>query len=130
MKTSTPNARTIRRVWSILLCLVMALGLLPATALAAVVDAGNGVVEWRPDGETTLAGRGASFVLEVVVEQGGTKAPPAETFEFELVDTAEDPQDPSYYGVGLTVGSDLEIQTNGAGTFQKTIHVTLPASGF
>ena len=35
MKTGNQTLRTSRRLWSILLCLVMALGILPASAMAA-----------------------------------------------------------------------------------------------
>ena len=80
MKKNSCKTNIAWRVWSILLCLVMMLGVLPTLALAdGSVDAGG-------------------FVIIKKVEQGGTETPPAETFTFELADSNEDtPQNLSYY---------------------------------
>ena len=45
MKTSKRNQRTAGRFWSILLCLVMVLGMLPTAALAAEDDTEYDVAE-------------------------------------------------------------------------------------
>ena len=123
MKTSNPKAKTARRFWSVLLSLVMALGMLPTAALAAEDDTEYDVVEGvqiaGPDAAVEIAGMSIGLPLKVTVQQGGAKAPPAETFEFELVDTESTPQAPSYYGISLL--DDLKIETSGEGTFTRTV---------
>lgn len=123
MKPGNPNKKTARRFWSILLCFVMALGMLPTAALAAEddteYDVVGGVQIGGPDAAVEIAGMSIGLPLKVTVQQGGAKAPPAETFEFELVDTESTPQSPSYYGISLL--DDLKIETDGAGTFTRTV---------
>lgn len=123
MKTSKRNQRTARRFWRILLCLVMVLGMLPTAALAAEDDTEYDVAEeWHIVDkvyEDKIAAISMSIPLETTIQQGGTKAPAAEIFEFELVDTASVPQDLSYYGISLL--NDLKIATNGEGTFTRTV---------
>ncbi|WP_418694905.1 S-layer homology domain-containing protein [Agathobaculum sp.] len=52
------------------------------------------------------------------VQQTGTETPPAETFEFEVEDTARDEKHPlSYYGIGV---EKLKLSTTGAGDVEKT----------
>ena len=63
------KARTMKRFWAVLLCLVMVLGLLPAAALA---DEG-------PEMETTV------LDITKTVAQAGNVAPGAATFTFELL---------------------------------------------
>lgn len=105
MKMSTQEIRTARRIWSVLLCLVMALGILPASAMAA------------EDGPPTV---NVQFALVQKVEQGGLNTPPAETFTYVLTDTNTDnPQPPSYYGITLL--NELNVSTNGAGKFSNII---------
>ena len=93
MKPSTPKARTVRRFWSLLLSLVMALALLPTAALA-------------DGGEVTGA-----FKLMAKVEKDGVAIPSPETFTFEItdrVDAPETPKDLSEYGI--TVPDLLEVK--------------------
>ena len=52
------------------------------------------------------------------VQQTGTETPPAETFEFEVEDTARDEKHPlSYYGIGV---EKLSCPSTGAGDVEKT----------
>ena len=53
------------------------------------------------------------------VQQTGTETPPAETFEFEVEDTARGEKHPlSYYGIGV---EELKLSTNdGVGDVEKT----------
>ena len=47
------------------------------------------------------------------------KPPPAETFEFEVEDTAKGEKHPlSYYGIGV---EDLKLSTNGVNDVEKTL---------
>mgnify|MGYP001448901127 CR=1 FL=1 len=123
MKTCKRKERRTGRIWSILLCFVMALGMLPTAVLAAEDDTGYDVLEGvqiaGPSATVEIAAISIGFPLKVTVQQGGAKAPPAETFEFELVDTESTPQDPSYYGISLL--DDLKIETDGEGTFTRTV---------
>ena len=87
------------RLLSILLCLVMVLGTLPITAQAE---------EWGkvPGSSDTNTYEKADIKVEISVvkhvQQTGTETPPAETFEFEVEDTARDEKHPlSYYGIGV-----------------------------
>ena len=53
------------------------------------------------------------------VRQNGTEAPPAETFEFEVEDTARGEKHPlSYYGIRV---EDLKLSTNGVNDVEKTL---------
>ena len=80
MKPGNPNGRIARRFWSILLCFVMALGMLPTAALAAEDDTEYDVVEGvqiaGPDAAVEIAGMSIGLPLKVTVQQGGAKAPP------------------------------------------------------
>ena len=58
------------------------------------------------------------------VQQTGTETPPAETFEFEVEDTARDEKHPlSYYGIGV---EELKLSTNGGGDVEKTFSFSVP----
>ena len=103
------------RLLSILLCLVMVLGTLPITAQAE---------EWGkvPGSSDTNTYEKADIKVEISVvkhvQQTGTETPPAETFEFEVEDTARDEKHPlSYYGIGV---EELKLSTTGAGDVEKT----------
>ena len=104
------------RLLSILLCLVMVLGTLPITAQAE---------EWGkvPGSSDTNTYEKADIKVEISVvkhvQQTGTETPPAETFEFEVEDTARDEKHPlSYYGIGV---EELKLSTNdGVGDVEKT----------
>ena len=110
------------RLLSILLCLVMVLGTLPITAQAE---------EWGkvPGSSDTNTYEKADIKVEISVvkhvQQTGTETPPAETFEFEVEDTARDEKHPlSYYGIGV---EELKLSTNdGVGDVEKTFSFNVP----
>ena len=83
------------RLLSRLLCLVTAMGMLVPMALAEGASVENsGIITEK------------KFLREISVvkhvRQTGTETPPAETFEFEVEDTARDEKHPlSYYGIGV-----------------------------
>lgn len=83
------------RLLSRLLCLVTAMGMLVPMALAEGASAENsGIITEK------------KFLREISVvkhvRQTGTETPPAETFEFEVEDTARGEKHPlSYYGIGV-----------------------------
>ena len=99
------------RLLSRLLCLVTVMGMLVPMALADGASAeDSGIIT-----EKTLL-REISVVKHV--QQTGSETPPAETFEFEVEDTARDEQHPlSYYGIGV---EELKLSTTGAGDVEKT----------
>ena len=115
--------RSRKTLFALLLALVMALGL-AATAWAAE----GGVIEGLPDGyigpNVPMDPPDPVYKIHFtkVVEQAGTCAPGKETFKFEAVnhdvDAAEYPD----------VQRSVEIETNGAGTYQGTLTITGPAS--
>ena len=104
------------KLLSILLCLVMVLGTLPITAQAEEL----GKV---PGSSDTNTYEKADIKVEISVvkhvRQTGTETPPAETFEFEVEDTARGEEHPlSYYGIGV---EELKLSTNdGVGDVEKT----------
>lgn len=111
------------RLLSILLCLVMVLGMLSTAALAAEdgASAENSdiVTEKRDLLRVTIMKH---------VQQNGTKAPPAETFEFEVEDTARDGKHPlSYYGIGT---EELRLSTDGVGDVEKTFYFSVPQTDY
>ena len=113
--------KTTKRLLSILLCLVLMIGMLPTIALAE---------EWGkvPSGSKTDTFEYADRILDVLivkhVRQNGTEAPPAETFEFEVEDTAKGEKHPlSYYGIGV---EDLKLSTNGVNDVEKTLRFRVP----
>lgn len=108
--------KTTKRLLSILLCLVLMIGMLPTMALAE---------EWGkvPGSSDEHTYELADTILDVSivkhVQQNGTEAPPAETFEFEVEDTAKGEKHPlSYYGIGV---EDLKLSTNGVNDVEKTL---------
>lgn len=113
--------KTTKRLLSILLCLVLMIGMLPTIALAE---------EWGrvPSDSKTDTFEYADRILDVLivkhVRQNGTEAPPAETFEFEVEDTARGEKHPlSYYGIGV---EDLKLSTNGVNDVEKTLRFRVP----
>ena len=113
--------KTTKRLLSILLCLVLMIGMLPTMALAE---------EWGkvPSGSKTDTFEYADMTRDVLivkhVRQNGTEAPPAETFEFEVEDTAKGEKHPlSYYGIGV---EDLKLSTNGVNDVEKTLRFRVP----
>lgn len=108
--------KTTKRLLSILLCLVLTIGMLPTMALAE---------EWGkvPGSSDEHTYELADTILDVSivkhVRQNGTEAPPAETFEFEVEDTARGEKHPlSYYGIRV---EDLKLSTNGVNDVEKTL---------
>ena len=113
--------KTTKRLLSILLCLVLMIGMLPTMALAE---------EWGrvPSDSKTDTFEYADKTLDVLivkhVRQNGTEAPPAETFEFEVEDTARGEKHPlSYYGIGV---EDLKLSTNGVNDVEKALRFRVP----
>lgn len=113
--------KTTKRLLSILLCLVLMIGMLPTMALAE---------EWGkvPSDSKTDTFEYADRILDVLivkhVRQNGTETPPAETFEFEVEDTAKGEKHPlSYYGIGV---EDLKLSTNGVNDVEKTLRFRVP----
>ena len=109
------------KLLSILLCLMMVLGMLPITAQAEEL----GKV---PGSSDTNTYEKADIKVEISVvkhvQQTGTETPPAETFEFEVEDTARDEKHPlSYYGIGV---EELKLSTNGVGDVEKTFSFNVP----
>lgn len=103
------------RLLSRLLCLVTVMGMLVPMALADEL----GKV---PGSSDTNTYEKADIKVEISVvkhvQQTGTETPPAETFEFEVEDTARDEKHPlSYYGIGV---EELKLSTNGVGDVEKT----------
>ena len=107
------------KLLSILLCLMMVLGMLPTAVLAAEDGASaenSGIITEK------------KFLREISVvkhvRQTGTETPPAETFEFEVEDTARGEKHPlSYYGIGV---AELKLSTNGVGDVEKTFSFSVP----
>lgn len=105
-----------------LLCLVTAMGMLVPMALADEL----GKV---PGSSDTNTYEKADIKVEISVvkhvQQTGTETPPAETFEFEVEDTAkEEEKHPlSYYGIGV---EELKLSTNGGGDVEKTFSFSVP----
>ena len=87
-----------------LLCLVTVMGMLVPMALADELGK-------EPGSSNTQTFEFADTLLDVLivkhVQQTGTETPPAETFEFEVEDTAREEKHPlSYYGIGV---EDLKL---------------------
>lgn len=104
-----------------LLCLVTAMGMLVPMALADEL----GKV---PGSSDTNTYEKADIKVEISVvkhvQQTGTETPPAETFEFEVEDTAREEKHPlSYYGIGV---EDLKLSTNGVNDVEKTFRFRVP----
>ena len=104
-----------------LLCLVTVMGMLVPMALADEL----GKVPGSSD-TNTYEKADIKVELSVVkhVQQTGTETPPAETFEFEVEDTARDEKHPlSYYGIGV---EELKLSTTGVGDVEKTFSFSVP----
>lgn len=102
-----------------LLCLVTVMGMLVPMALAEGASAeDSGII-------TEKAFRREISVVKHV-QQTGTEAPPAETFEFEVKDTTKEEEEEhplSYYGIGV---EELKLSTNGVGDVEKTFSFSVP----
>ena len=115
--------RSRKTLFALLLALVMTLGL-AATAWAAegdiTVDLPDGII--GPNAPMDPLDPVYKIHFTKVVEQAGTCAPGKETFKFEAVN----------HVIGADqypdVQRSVEIETNGAGTYQGTLTITGPAS--
>ena len=113
--------RSRKTLFALLLALVMALGL-TATAWAAegnvTVNLPDGFIEQTPNVPMDPSDPVYKIHFTKVVEQAGTCAPGKETFKFEavnhVIDAAQYPD----------VQRSVEIETNGAGTYQGTLTIT------
>ena len=109
------------KLLSRLLCLVTVMGMLVPMALADEL----GKV---PGSSDTNTYEKADIKVEISVvkhvQQTGTETPPAETFEFEVEDTARGEKHPlSYYGICV---EELKLSTNGVGDVEKTFSFNVP----
>ena len=109
------------KLLSRLLCLVTVMGMLVPMALADEL----GKV---PGSSDTNTYEKADIKVEISVvkhvQQTGTETPPAETFEFEVEDTARGEKHPLfYYGIGV---EELKLSTNGVGDVEKTFSFNVP----
>ena len=108
------------RLLSILLCLMMALGMLPITAQAEEL----GKVPGSSDTNTyEKADIEVEIPIAKTVEQGGNAAPGRETFTFELLkgDGEDTEGTPLYQSLGTA-----EITTNGVGTTEHSLKFRVP----
>lgn len=127
------------RLLSILLCLMMVLGMLPITAQAeewgkVPSDSKTDTFDYASGSESGASPGNSGTIIEKQyllpvsitkhVRQNGTEAPPAETFEFEVEDTAKGEKHPlSYYGIGV---EELKLSTNGVNDVEKTFYFNFP----
>ena len=103
------------------ICLVLMIGMLPTMALAE--ECGRVPSDSKTD-TLEYADRILDVLIVKHVRQNGTEAPPAETFEFEVEDTARGEKHPlSYYGIGV---EDLKLSTNGVKDVEKTLRFRVP----
>ena len=109
------------KLLSRLLCLVTVMGMLVPMALADELGKVPGSSDTNTDEKADI-----KVEISVVkhVQQTGTETPPAETFEFEVEDTARGEKHPlSYYGIGV---EELKLSTNGVGDVEKTFSFNVP----
>ena len=131
--------KTTKRLLSILLCLVLMIGMLPTMALAeewgkVPSDSKTNTFDYASGSESGASPGNSGTITEKHyllpvsitkhVRQNGTETPPAETFEFEVEDTARGEKHPlSYYGIGV---EDLKLSTNGVNDVEKTLRFRIP----
>lgn len=97
-----------KKLFAILLCLVMVGGVLPTVALAED-NPREPVVQFT--------------IVKKVVKDEKAATPTAETFKFVLEDTADDKKALEDYGITLL--DDLEIATDGENVYEKTINAKI-----
>lgn len=96
-----------KNLFAILLSLAVVVGMLPTVALAEE----TGYIDQH-------------FTITKTVEKTETAvAPPAETFEFVLEDTAQEKKPLEHYGITLPDG--LQISTDGVGVYEMTANVRI-----
>ena len=131
--------KTTKRLLSILLCLVLMIGMLPTMALAeewgrVPSDSKTDTFDYASGSESGASPGNSGTIIEKKdllpvsitkhVRQNGTETPPAETFEFEVEDTAKGEKHPlSYYGIGV---EELKLSTNGVNDVEKTFYFNVP----
>lgn len=131
--------KTTKRLLSILLCLVLMIGMLPTMALAeewgkVPSDSKTNTFDYASGSESGASPGNSGTITEKHyllpvsitkhVRQNGTETPPAETFEFEVEDTAKGEKHPlSYYGIGV---EELKLSTNGVNDVEKTFFFNYP----
>ncbi|MDO4825313.1 MAG: S-layer homology domain-containing protein, partial [Bacillota bacterium] len=131
--------KTTKRLLSILLCLVLMIGMLPTMALAeewgrVPSDSKTNTFDYASGSESGASPGNSGTIIEKTdllpvsitkhVRQNGTETPPAETFEFEVEDTAKGEKHPlSYYGIGV---EELKLSTNGVKDVEKTFYFNVP----
>lgn len=98
-----------KKLLALLLCLVMAVGILPASVMAEEVDSRNPEVQFT--------------IVKKVEKADNAATPPAEVFEFVLKDTADEEKSLGDYGITLL--DDLKIETNGVGVYQNTVRAKI-----
>lgn len=100
-----------KKLFAILLCLAIAVGIMPAVAMAEESEQQTEIITQQ-------------FLITKEIQKSETAAtPPAETFEFVLEDVAEEKQSLEYYGITLL--DELKISTDGVGLFDKTVNVQI-----
>ena len=98
-----------KKLLALMLCMIIAAGILPAAVMAEEGDSRNPVVQ---------------FTIVKKVEKSETAAtPPAETFEFVLDDTANEKKSLSEYGITLL--DELKIATDGVNDYSKIIRAKI-----
>lgn len=98
-----------KKLFAILLCLVMCVGILPNIV--------------RADGDEEGLITQQFIITKTVKKTENAVTPPAETFEFNLEDTAQEKKSLDFYGITLL--NDLKISTNGVGSYDTTVNVQI-----
>ena len=102
-----------KKLFAILLCLALAVGILPTAVMAEEEDPRYPVVEFT--------------IVKKVAKTADAAAPAAETFAFVLEDTEEvEKKSPATYGIELP--EELKIETNGVGDYVKTVKAKIDMS--
>ena len=113
----------MKKLWALLLALVMALALGVTAAATETVEVTD--PSQKPAGNEPTTATAEFTIVKKVVKDEKAATPPAETFEFVLEDTANEKKSPADYGITL---DELKIETNGAKEYPKTIKATIDMS--
>lgn len=101
----------MKKLFATLLCLAMLVGVLPTAAMAE---------------EDTRFPEVQFNIVKKVVKADNAATPPAETFVFELEDTANEKKAPAAYGIELL--NELKIETDGVNDYVKAIRARIDLS--